>query len=88
MKVSALRPNGMTVVAVGQVWEDNDPRSKGRRLRVVDVLPNGAVLENIATGRKTGALLKRFGKASGYTLVEAGATADAVVAPDALTTSV
>lgn len=62
------------VLAVGQVWEDCDPRqhpcNPRRRLRIVEVMPNGAVVENIATKRRSGILLRRFRPTStGYRLL-------------------
>jgi hypothetical protein len=56
--------------AVGQIWQDNDPRSYGRRLRIVDiddthalvelVTPRGAGHQQAKPGRRTRIRLDRF----------------------------
>ena len=60
-------------VKVGQLWEDNDKRCRHapRVLLVVELLPNGAIVENIATGRRRPILLRRFRpNSTGYRLIE------------------
>ena len=48
-------------VEVGQVWEDNDPRSAGRRLRVLAVDATHAIVQSpTGLGRKTRIRLDRF----------------------------
>ncbi len=71
------------VLVVGQVWEDYDKRVRDsatkRRVRIVEVLPNGAIVENIETGKRTGILLRRFRPTStGYRLVEDDSAHEAV----------
>ena len=66
------------VVRVGQVWADNDKRAQpNRRLRVVEMLPNGAVCEVFYEGvpavdkpRRVAVMLRRFRpNSTGYRLV-------------------
>lgn len=47
----------MSDINVGDEFVDNDPRMRARRLMVVEVLPNGAVL--IDTGGRRFAHLRR-----------------------------
>ncbi|KMS79576.1 hypothetical protein ACH49_12175 [Streptomyces leeuwenhoekii] len=56
--------------AVGQIWQDNDPRSHGRQLRIVEidgthavcelVVPRGAGHQQAKAGRRTRIRLDRF----------------------------
>lgn len=56
--------------AVGQIWQDNDPRSYGRRLRIVEITdthalvelhaPRGAGHQQAKPGRRTRIRLDRF----------------------------
>jgi hypothetical protein len=66
-------------VKVGQVWADNDARSKGRTLQVVEVGPVQAVCEVLTVaryvsarqiGKTTRISLRRFRpNATGYRLI-------------------
>ncbi|MBD0743522.1 hypothetical protein [Streptomyces sp. CBMA152] len=47
--------------AVGQVWQDNDPRSLGRRVRIVEVDATHALVE-LAVPRGTGHLHAKPGR--------------------------
>jgi len=62
---------------VGQIWKDYGITG-GRQLRITAVLPNGASMEIVGTGRSSRALLHRFGRAGGYELVEEPLAVDAV----------
>lgn len=65
--------------AVGQVWQDNDPRTGGRRLRIVAIDGDRAVVELytprdgvvvVRPGRRTRIRLRRFRPTSnGYLYV-------------------
>ena len=66
--------------AVGQIWQDNDPRSYGRRLRIVEIDATHAVVElcrprgvghnRAKPGRRTRIRLDRFRPTStGYRYV-------------------
>ncbi|MGX1129938.1 hypothetical protein RKD49_002128 [Streptomyces glaucescens] len=65
--------------AVGQIWQDNDPRSDGRRLRIVEIDGTHAVCEEAPRpgrngqakpGRRTRIRLDRFRPTStGYRYV-------------------
>lgn len=65
--------------AVGQVWQDNDPRSYGRRLRIVEIDGTHAVcvlvtarqpVSSAKPGRRTRIRLDRFRPTStGYRYV-------------------
>lgn len=59
-------------VKVGQVWVDNDSRSKGRRVRVLEVDATHATVQSPSgQGRKTRIRLDRFRPTStGYRLQE------------------
>jgi len=56
--------------AVGQVWQDNDPRGYGRKVRIVEIGETHAVVELVAAravghqqakpGRRTRIRLDRF----------------------------
>lgn len=39
--------------AVGQVWQDNDPRGYGRKLRIVEISDTHAIVE-LVTARSVG----------------------------------
>ncbi len=59
---------------IGQVWESEDPRCGGRRVKIVQVLriPDQVLCWNIVTGRETRIAVRRLchtGK-RGYQLVE------------------
>ena len=63
-------------VEIGQVYEDTDPRMKGRRIRIVWKMYGGAYVqaENVATGRLTYIATHRLRPTSGkrgYRLVGA-----------------
>lgn len=70
------------VVKVGQVWSDNDKRSKGRRVKILEVHtemadgrpfanPYAIVQHPLGWGRKTTIRLDRFRpNSTGYTLVD------------------
>ena len=59
------------VVKVGQVWQDCDKRSYGRRVRVVRVEDPYVYVEAVATGRKARLMLRRMRPTStGFRLVE------------------
>jgi hypothetical protein len=65
--------------AIGQIWQDNDPRSYGRRLRIVEIDDTHAVVElhqprlpvsSAKPGRRTRIRLDRFRPTStGYRYV-------------------
>ena len=65
--------------AVGQVWQDNDPRGYGRKVRIVEIGDTHAVVElhsprqpvsNAKPGRRTRIRLDRFRPTStGYRYV-------------------
>lgn len=66
-------------VVVGQIWADNDWRSKGRTIRIIEVGPSRAVVEvvtDVGGGkprkrRQTRILLNRLRPTStGYRLVQ------------------
>jgi len=58
----------MAEVKIGQVWVDIDPRMGRRKLKVVAIEGDRAVVET-ASGRKTKILLNRFKPTStGYRL--------------------
>ena len=68
-------------VKVGQIWADNDPRSRGRTIKVISIAGEKAVVECVSVarnvglhnvGRKTVVSLKRFNpnRQTGYTLVQ------------------
>lgn len=68
-------------VRVGQIWQDNDKRGYGRRVRVVEVdethalvelhVPRGAGHMHAKPGRRTRIRLDRFRPTStGYRLVQ------------------
>jgi hypothetical protein len=61
-----------TKVEAGQVWEDYDPRMRGRRFRVIEVLSNGCVAcRNLKTDRLSYIGLHRFKPGrDGYKLVD------------------
>lgn len=63
---------GLPDIRVGQVWKDNDKRSAGRRVRVVEVNFTHAVVQDPSgRGRRTEIRLDRFKPTStGYRLVE------------------
>ena len=73
-------PDRITVRA-GQIWADNDKRSAGRHVRIVETSPMYAIVEPVAynpgtraavdlPGRKTRIALRRFHPTStGYRLV-------------------
>lgn len=67
-------------VRVGQIWEDNDPRScPARRLKVLEVKDGKAQVQDPeGRGIKTKIRLDRFGstRQTGYTLVEQVPTKD------------
>jgi len=72
----------MPEVRVGQIWADNDKRSRGRKVRVVEVGETHATVEEVVTGwtgrppRRTRIRLDRFRPTStGYRLVSEGAGA-------------
>lgn len=78
----ATKPVETPEVEVGQVWADNDPRSKGRTVKVLsintttnravcEVLTDGADTTRSQVGRTTRIALHRFTPtASGYRLVK------------------
>jgi hypothetical protein len=81
--VNERNPYGVTV---GQVWADNDWRSRGRQVRVVEIRGIYAVVELVALaehgfgelGRRTRVRLDRFRPTStGYRLVHAAEEAGA-----------
>jgi hypothetical protein len=49
--------------AVGQVWQDNDPRGSGRRVRIVEIDGTHAVVEPV-TVTPQGAVARRTGRRS------------------------
>lgn len=60
----------------GQIWQDNDYRSRGRRLHILALIQKGAPpvwyaeVENVRTGQSGTIRADRFRKCStGYTLV-------------------
>ncbi|MGQ4513637.1 hypothetical protein [Streptomyces sp. DW26H14] len=66
--------------AVGQVWQDNDPRSAGRRVRIVEIdvthatveltRPRGTGYDGAKPGRRSRIRLDRFRPTStGYVYV-------------------
>ncbi|WP_420032293.1 hypothetical protein ACN2WE_05370 [Streptomyces sp. cg28] len=65
--------------AIGQIWEDNDPRSEGRQVRIVDIDETHATVElhqprppvsSAKPGRRTRIRLDRFRPTStGYRYV-------------------
>ncbi|MEY9876608.1 hypothetical protein ABH931_006118 [Streptacidiphilus sp. MAP12-33] len=70
-------------VRVGQIWQDNDPRSYGRKLRVLEVGDTHALVElhqprrdtNAKRGRQTRIRLDRFKPTStGYRLIQDATT--------------
>ncbi|MFE1192894.1 DUF6354 family protein [Streptomyces olivaceoviridis] len=69
--------------APGQIWQDNDKRSYGRRLRIVEtdathahvelVTPRGAGHQQATPGRRTRIRLDRFRPTStGYRYISGG----------------
>ncbi|MGW0033629.1 hypothetical protein ACWDXD_27930 [Streptomyces sp. NPDC003314] len=66
--------------AVGQIWQDNDPRSYGRKVRIVELTDTHAVVElhqprhpvsSAKPGRRTRIRLDRFRPTStGYRYVD------------------
>lgn len=64
-------------VKVGQIWADNDPRSKPRTVRVIEIIGEKAVVEVVVPaasavnkGARTRGALKRFRPImTGYRLV-------------------
>lgn len=64
----------MTEVRVGQVWADNDPRSEGRKVRIIHVDGTHATVgpaDPKARGRATRIRLDRFKPTStGYRLIQ------------------
>lgn len=69
-----------TKIKVGQVYQDNDPRSAGRvagkpsvprRIRVTGIVGDKAEVVNMATGHTTWVKLARLGTSAktGYSLV-------------------
>lgn len=60
---------------VGQEYIDNDPRSHGRRVEIIEIGSPYVHVKNVTTGRKSRTFIRSFhsdGKArkTGYTLVE------------------
>ncbi|MER7053419.1 DUF6354 family protein [Streptomyces sp. NPDC017454] len=65
-----MNPADTPKPAVGQIWQDNDPRSHGRQLRIVDTdathavveltVPRGAGHLHAKPGRRTRIRLDRF----------------------------
>lgn len=62
-----------TGLTVGSLWREDDKRFE-RYVRIVQIGVDSAVIENAATGRRSIAALKRFGRAGGYKLVQADPT--------------
>ncbi|MCI4659661.1 hypothetical protein [Cryobacterium zhongshanensis] len=68
---------GTAAVKVGQIWADNDVRSKPRTIRVVEIIGEKALVEVVTPaaaavnkGARTRVALKRFRPiATGYRLV-------------------
>jgi hypothetical protein len=69
--------------AVGQIWQDNDPRAYGRRLRIVEIdgthaiceltVPRGAGRLHAKPGRRTRIRLDRLRPTStGYRYIDGG----------------
>lgn len=68
--------------AIGQIWQDNDPRGYGRKVRIVEVGDTHAVVELytprdgggvIRPGRRTRIRLNRFRPTStGYRYISGG----------------
>ncbi|MDX3230571.1 hypothetical protein [Streptomyces sp. ME19-01-6] len=68
--------------AVGQIWQDNDPRSNSRKVRIVEIDGTHAVVElhqprlpvsSAKPGRRTRIRLDRFRPTStGYRYVDEG----------------
>jgi hypothetical protein len=69
--------------AIGQVWQDNDPRGYGRKVRIVEIgethavveltVPRGAGHLHAKHGRRTRIRLDRFRPTStGYRYVSGG----------------
>lgn len=74
-----------TVVKIGQVYEETDPRMNGRRFRIIAVRHDGrqAIVANSATGRITTIPIDRLRSARGkhgYRLIE-GQAKDAAEEP-------
>lgn len=62
--------DGQQALAVGQIWEDIDPRGR-RRFRVVDLTAGHAVVETLSSGRRSRIMRTRFRPTStGYRLIE------------------
>lgn len=65
----------MSDVRIDQVWESNDPRDKGRRVKVEDLSHSSVGKQvhvfNVDTGRRSTILAKRFASngRNGFTLV-------------------
>lgn len=63
-------PEPSQPLAVGQIWEDMDPRGR-RRFRILALEGERAVCQTLATGRRTRIRTSRFRPtASGYHLIE------------------
>lgn len=64
----------MTDVRVGQVWADNDYRSEGRTVMVMEIVGDSAICSvafgNNKTRKRTKILLRRFRpNSTGYRLI-------------------
>lgn len=81
-------PETQATVQVGQIWADNDKRSSGRRVRIVEVDATHATVELVGArqrgvssaepGRRTRIRLDRFKPTStGYRLLDAEAAGGA-----------
>lgn len=72
MSVTGTNPYG---VEKGQVWEDADPRSVGRKLRILEVGETHATVQSPTGKGRIGTIrLNRFRPTSnGYRLIEAAA---------------
>lgn len=60
----------MTEVKVGQIWKDNDKRVGDRRIRIVNIEDDKAIVINVETRKTSKITLKRFKpNSTGYTLL-------------------
>lgn len=48
--------------AVGQIWQDNDPRGYGRKIRIVEIDATHATVVEITVPRKAGHLHAKPGR--------------------------
>lgn len=55
---------------VGQVWEDKDKRSNGKRVRVTALTERYAQVERVPDGRKSRISLNADGGLNGYRLAK------------------